>query len=139
VPPRVQVAAQAPEWLLQQWVPIDWFKRDARRIEESRLSLKKEEQEAFLEQVGQDGSQLLSRLYQEDAPALLAHLPQVQILRQMWIQHYFWEEGPLRLRNKDMLPPAHLPLRSLMRPARSYWEERRFFLVRVESASLGNV
>ena len=107
----MQVAAQAPEWL-QQWAPIDWFKRDARRIEESRLSIKKEEQEAFLEQVGQDGSQLLSLLYQEDTPALLAHLPQVQILRQIWIQHYFWEEGHLRLRNKDMLPPAHLTLRS---------------------------
>jgi transposase len=27
-----EVAAQAPEWL-QQWVPLDWFKRDARRME----------------------------------------------------------------------------------------------------------
>jgi transposase len=77
-----------------------------------RLSIKKEEQEAFLEQVGRDGSQLLSMLYQEDTPALLAHLPQVQILRQIWLQHYFWEEGHLRLRNKDLLPPAHLTLRS---------------------------
>jgi transposase len=103
----VQVAAQAPAWL-HQWVPLDWFKRYERRIEESRLSIKKEEQGAFLEQVGRDGSPLLSMLYQEDTPALLAHLPQVQILRQIWIQHYFWEEGHLRLRTKDMLPPAHL-------------------------------
>jgi transposase len=106
-----EVAAQAPDWL-QQWVPVDWFKRDARRREESRLSLKKEEQEAFLEQVGRDGSQLLSMLYQEDAPSLLSRLPQVQLLRQIWVQHYFWEEGQLRLRNKDTLPPAHLTLRS---------------------------
>jgi transposase len=106
-----EVAVQAPEWL-QQWVPVDWFKRYERRIEESRLSIKKEEQEAFLEQVGRDGSQLLSMLSQQEAPALLAHLPQVQILRQIWLQHYFWEEGHLRLRNKDMLPPAHLTLRS---------------------------
>jgi transposase len=106
-----ELAAHAPEWL-QQWVPVDWFKRYERRIEESRLSLKKEEQEEFLEQVGRDGSQLLSMLYREEAPVLLSHLPQVQILRQIWIQHYFWEEGHLRLRNKDSLPPAHLTVRS---------------------------
>jgi transposase len=65
-----------------------------------------------LEQVGRDGSQLLSMLYQEGTPALLSHLPQVQILRKIWIQHFFWEEGHLRLRNNDSLPPAHLTLRS---------------------------
>ena len=43
-----EIAVHAPEWL-QQWVLVDWFPRDARRIEESRLSLKKKEQEAFLE------------------------------------------------------------------------------------------
>ncbi len=93
-------------------MPVEWFKRDERRREESRLSIKKEVQEAFLEQVGRDGSQLLSMLSQQEAPALLAHLPQVQILRQIWLQHSFWEEGQLRVRNKDMLPPAHLTLRS---------------------------
>lgn len=93
-------------------MPVEWFKRYERRIEESRLSIKKEEQEAFLEQVGRDGSQLLSMLYQQEAPSLLAYLPQVQILRQIWLQHSFGEEGQLRLRNKDMLPPAHLTLRS---------------------------
>jgi len=106
-----ELAEQAPEWL-QQWVPVDWFKRYERRIEESRLAIKKEEQEAFLEQVGRDGSQLLSMLYQDETPPLLAYLPQVQILRQIWVQHFFWEEGQLRLRNKDILPPAHLTLRS---------------------------
>ena len=30
-----EVAEQAPDWL-QQWVPVDWFKRYERRIEESR-------------------------------------------------------------------------------------------------------
>ncbi len=106
-----EVALQTPEWL-QEWVPVEWFKRYERRIEESRLSIKKEEQEQFLEQVGRDGSQLLSKLYQEESLSALAHLPQVQLLRQIWVQQFFWEEGHLRLRNKDMLPPAHLTLRS---------------------------
>lgn len=106
-----EVALYAPEWL-QQWVPVEWFKRYERRIEESRLAIKKEEQEPFLEQVGRDGSQLLSKLYQENALSTLAHLPQVQILRRIWVQQFFWEEGQLRLRNKDILPPAHLTFRS---------------------------
>jgi len=106
-----EVALHAPEWL-QQWVPVDWFKRYGRRRKEARLSIKKEEHESFWEQVGRDGSHLLSMLYQEETPALLTHLPQVQILRQIWVQHFFWEDGQLRLRNKDMLPPAHLTLRS---------------------------
>jgi len=106
-----EIAVEAPEWL-QQWVPVDWFKRYERRIEESRLSIKKEEQGVFLEQVGRDGSRLLSMLYQEEAPLLLTHLPQVQILRQIWVQHFFWEDGQLQLRNKDNLPPSHLTLRS---------------------------
>jgi hypothetical protein len=88
-------------------------------LEESRLSIKKEEQEAFLEQVGRDGSQLLSMLYQEETPSLLAHLPQVQILRQIWVQHFFWEEGQLRLRNKGVFPLlisryAHLMIHKLI-------------------------
>lgn len=53
-----------------------------------------------------------SMLYQEETPSLLTHLPQVQILRHIWVQHFFWEDGQLRLRNKDILPPAHLTLRS---------------------------
>src|SRR6266516_3990132 len=77
-----ELAAQDPEWL-QQWVPVDWFKRYERRVEEWRLAIPKEEQEAFLEQVGRDGSQLLSALYQEATPPLLSGLPHVQLLRQI--------------------------------------------------------
>jgi hypothetical protein len=51
-------------------------------------------------------------LYQEETPPLLSRLPQVQLLRQIWAQHFFWEELQLRLRPKDLLPPAHLTVRS---------------------------
>ena len=55
---------------------------------------------------------ILSVLYQEETLSLLTHLPQVQILLQIWVQHFFWEEGQLRLQNKNILLPAHLMLRS---------------------------
>jgi hypothetical protein len=50
----MNAAWQDPGWV-HQWVPVDWFKRSDRRREESRVALKKAEQEAFLEQVGRDG------------------------------------------------------------------------------------
>jgi hypothetical protein len=52
-------------------------------------------------------------------------LPQVQLLRQIWVQHYFWDEGHLRLRNKDTLPPAHLTLRSPYDPQAHIGRARR--------------
>ena len=64
-------------------------------------------------------------LSQEDAPSLLSRLPQVQLLRQIWVQHYFWEEGHLRLRNKDTLPLAHLTLRSPYDPQAHIGRARR--------------
>jgi transposase len=120
-----ELATQNPQWL-QQWVPVDWFKRYERRVEEWRLAIPKEEQEAFLEQVGRDGSQLLSALYQEATPPLLSGLPHVQLLRQIWVQHYFWEEQQLRLRKKDMLPPAHLTVRSPYDPQAHFGSKRDF-------------
>jgi transposase len=65
-----------------------------------------------MEQVGRDGSQLLTALYQQKAPSHLTQLAHVHLLRQMGVQPFFWEEGTLRLRNKDALPPAHLRIRS---------------------------
>jgi len=46
------------------------------------------------------------------APARLRYLSEVEGLRRTWTQQFFWQEGRLRLRNKDDLPPAHLTIRS---------------------------
>jgi len=74
--------------------------------------------------VGQIRSRLA--LYQEATPPLLSGLPHVQLLRQIWVQHYFWEEQQLRLRKKDMLPPAHLTVRSPYDPQAHFGSKRDF-------------
>jgi Transposase DDE domain len=66
--------------------------------EESRLAL------ALL--IGADGNALLEAIYAPAAPAWLREIPAVDTLRRVWIQNYFWEEGALRWRSKDDLPPA---------------------------------
>jgi transposase len=105
------LAEHDPDWLTG-WVPLEWFERYSRRIEEWRLPSAKDKQEAVMEQIGQDGLRLLSELWSDQPLSSLRALPEVEGLRKMWTQQFFWQEGVLHLRNKDDLPPAHLTLRS---------------------------
>jgi transposase len=117
------LAEHDPDWLTG-WVPVEWFERYRRRIEERRLPSAKDKQEEVMKQIGQDGSRLLSMLWSEQAPESLRALPLVQRLRKMWTQQFFWQEGVLCLRNKDDLPPASLTLRSPYDPQAHYGHKR---------------
>jgi len=57
-----------PDWLTS-WVPVAWFERYSRRIEEWRLPAAKDKQQELMEQIGQDGSRLLSQVWSDQAPA----------------------------------------------------------------------
>lgn len=105
------LAEQAPEWLTS-WVPQEWFERYSRRIEEWRLPSGKEKQDEVMEQMGRDGSRLLNDVWKAPTSQTLRALPELEGLRVIWIQQFFWEEGVLHLRNKDDLPPGHLNVRS---------------------------
>jgi len=48
---------------------------------------------AHVLQVGQDGILLLEALYDPQSPPGLRDLPAVQVLRQVWIQQYWFDEG----------------------------------------------
>jgi transposase len=105
------LAEEDQQWL-KEWVPVAWFERYARRIEQWRLPEGKQRQEQWLQQMGQDGSRLLSELWAERTPAHLRRLPEVEALRRSWVQQFVWQQGELAVRNKDDLPPAHLTIRS---------------------------
>lgn len=117
------IAATEPEWL-KEWVPMAWFERYGRRIEEWRLPEGKKRQEQWMQQMGQDGSRLLSEIWAQQAPAVLRHLPEVEGLRRTWVQQFVWQEGQLEVRNKDDLPPAHLTIRSPYDPEAHYGHKR---------------
>jgi transposase len=107
----MRLPEQAPDWL-SAWVPVDWFERYSRRIEEWRLPGAKQKQDQIMLQIGQDGSRLLTILWDEEDLAHLRSLAEVEGLRCTWLQQFFWSEGELQIRNKDDLPPAHLTVRS---------------------------
>ena len=65
-----------------------------------------------MDEIGQDGVQLLSEVFKAPRGQDLRQLRVVEGLRRIWVQQFFWQEGRLCLRNKDDLPPAHLTLRS---------------------------
>lgn len=98
------LAPVASEWL-KSWMPQEWSERYGRRIEEGRLPKGARARQQYAEQVGADGARLLARVQEADAPAVVREVARVQELGIVWQQQYEQQEGTVRLRNKDDLPP----------------------------------
>jgi transposase len=60
----------------------------------------------MMEQLGQDGYDLLKWVGEGDSPPWLKEIPAVENLRKIWIQQFFVEEGKVKHRSNDDLPPA---------------------------------
>lgn len=99
------LATVAPQWV-RSWVPQPWFERYGRRIEEWRLPKGEKERQQYAQQVGADGAQLLAKSAEPDTPAVVRELAALAELRVVWQQQYEQQEGSIRLRNKDDLPPS---------------------------------
>jgi len=94
------LAARAPDWLVQQISP-DWFERYSHRVENYRLPKAESQRTALAQQIGADGLHLLRALEKRDAPDMLKDEASVQLLRRVWQQYYDlsggkanWRAGP---------------------------------------------
>jgi transposase len=105
------IAGVVPDWL-RAHVPSEWYERYERRLEDFRLPKDAKKREQWAEQIGRDGSQLLHWVREADAPAWLREIPAVEILRQVWIQQFWVEEGKIRLRSNQRIPPASVLISS---------------------------
>ncbi len=106
------LAVVAPDWTLSQ-TPPDWVDRYGRRIESYRLPKSKSEQKEYVQQVGDNGLQLLKAIDAKETPEWLRQLPALRTLRQIWIQNYTWtEDGRLRWRQAKEKPPAGIYISS---------------------------
>ena len=117
------LASIAPEWLREHVAP-EWFDRYSTRIEDSRLPKGQEARSEYAELIGTDGSRLLSALYDPSALLHLRELPAVQALRQTWVFQYYAEEGQLRWRKAEDLPPAGLRFDSPYDPEARFGNKR---------------
>ena len=99
------LAIVAPDWLLEQ-SDAEWVERYGHRIEESRLPTSQADRRALAEVIGEDGRALFTAVFDPRTPPWFREIPAVEILRQIWVQNYFWEDGHLRWREAEDLPPA---------------------------------
>lgn len=108
------VAGAAPDWL-RSWVPGEWFDRYGSRLDTYRLPKSETKRRELAAQIGVDGWRLLATIRDDADMAWLVRLPEVEILRRIWVQQFYLDTRD-RLRPRDPkdqgLPPARRRLDS---------------------------
>jgi hypothetical protein len=100
------LAIVAPSWL-DGLIPPEWARRYGQRGDDWRLPKAEHARIDQAIQVGRDGLLLLEAVYAPDAPAGLAGVEAVQVLRATWIQQFYLDDGQVRWRDKHSgLPPG---------------------------------
>lgn len=82
-----ELSAVAPDWL-QNFVPVAWYERYSKRVEDSRLPREQSKRDAYAQTVGEDGFALLDALEDDEVPDGLRDLPIIDTLRRTWQRHY---------------------------------------------------
>ncbi len=100
-----QLAGLAPEWL-REHSQRDWVDRYGPRVDEYRLPSGQEKRQALAELIGRDDWELLTAVFDTTTPREIRMADAVDILRQIWLQNYVWQDDRLRWRTNDELPPA---------------------------------
>lgn len=99
------LAVSAPDWLRVQVTP-DWFDRYGARFEQYRLPKERAERIELGETIGADGVHLLSAVYEERDLHWLREIPAIDVLRRVWIQQYYVQDGQVRWRTGKDMPPS---------------------------------
>ena len=111
------LAQVAPAWLSEH-VDAGWFERYGERFSDYRLPKPHAERLELSELVGRDGMALLDAVYSPDAPDYLRGVPAVDVLRRVWVQHFYVDHdayvdvGRLRWREQKSFPPSSLMVAS---------------------------
>ncbi len=110
-----QLSEADPQWV-RQWVPLAWYESYGPRADSFHLPKDASKREALALQIGVDGYALMDAIYAGDEARHLRHLPDLEVLRCMWIQQYYRCTEPgmeeVRWRGKDERPPSALLIQS---------------------------
>jgi transposase len=129
-----ELATVAPAWL-QALVPLEWYARYGKRIEDARLPREPAKREAYAQTVGEDGFALLDMVEAAEAPPDLRTLPSIAALRRTWHRHYERTSDDaagdrkhaisrMRFRPNRDLPPAAEGIESPYDPEARYRHKR---------------
>lgn len=102
-----EAAQVAPEWL-RLHMKSEWLERYGRRFDGYRLPNSKAERRALAVTIGEDGFYLFEAIHSKDGPNGLKTSPKVEILRRIWVQHYYRVKGKVHWQTKEKWgqPPA---------------------------------
>jgi transposase len=115
-----ELAKIAPAWLKSR-VPVDWFERYGRKLDDYRLPKTEAERLPVAEQIGQDGQRLLAWIDEAATPQAVQTCPAIDILRQVWAQQYERKgEQALVWRPNGTLLPSAQRISSLHDPEARY-------------------
>ncbi|MFD9378639.1 IS1182 family transposase [Streptomyces sp. NPDC059999] len=103
------LAEAAPDWV-REVSDAEWFRHYASRAEDSRFPQARAKRDAVGQRIGDDGLKLLTAVFSPAAPQGLAGIPEVEILRQVWVQHFHLVDGEVRRRDPKDRPPGALRL-----------------------------
>jgi hypothetical protein len=117
------LATVAADWLLEQ-SDATWLDRYGHRMEESRFPRSQTDRQAVAEVIGHDGWTLLTAIFDPEAPLWLRELPAVQIMRQIWVQNYRYEDGRIFWRDQKDIPPATTFINSPYDPEARFGKKR---------------
>ncbi|WP_333734612.1 IS1182 family transposase [Streptomyces sp. IBSBF 3010] len=107
--PLNALAQAAPDWLSGVSETV-WFRHYATRAEDSRFPKARAKRGEMGERIGRDGTRLLKAVFAADAPAALRALNEVEILRQVWVQHFHQVDGEVTRRGPKDRPPGAMRL-----------------------------
>ncbi|MDI3409518.1 IS1182 family transposase [Streptomyces cavernicola] len=101
------VARTAPDWL-NDHAPDEWFQHYATRIDDSRFPKAATKRAPIGLRIGTDGMRLLRLIWAHEAPHELRLLPEVEVLRQVWVQQFHLVDGEVRRRRPEDHPPGKI-------------------------------
>jgi transposase len=114
-----ELATVAPDWL-QRLVPLEWYERYGKRIEDTRLPRDQAAREAYARTVGEDGVRVLDAVESPEAPEDVRALSSVTTLRRTWQRHYERMESPGSTTENHPIPRVHFKAnRELPRAAKA--------------------
>jgi transposase len=104
-----QLSEAAPQWV-QERAPLAWYERYGPRADLLRIPKETSKRQALALTIGADGYQLMDWLWQASNTKPLFELPAVEMLRQIWMQHFYRGTEPgmeeIRWRDTADQPPT---------------------------------
>jgi transposase len=118
------ISSADPNWVRQRIDP-DWYKKYPVRFEAYRLPKADKERAELGKAIGADGHKLLDILYSADTPVEIRGQEAVEVLRRVWIQQYYMQDGQICWRESGNLPPGELLIQSPYDPEARYSQKRQ--------------